>query len=86
MIVKSALDAFGTVHILIANAGILRDKSFGNMDEVMWDQVMAVHLRGSYKVRVSVVTGASLHSSVCKSLLAGFPEAEIRSNHHDHLT
>ena len=50
-IVKTATDTFGTVHVLVANAGILRDKSFGNMDEAMWDQVMAVHLRGTYKVR-----------------------------------
>ena len=49
-IVKAALDAFGTVHVLIANAGILRDKAFVNMDEKMWDQVIAVHLRGTYKV------------------------------------
>ncbi|KAL7424311.1 hypothetical protein Q5752_001901 [Cryptotrichosporon argae] len=48
-IVKAALDVFGTVHVLIANAGILRDKAFVNMDEKMWDQVIAVHLRGTYK-------------------------------------
>lgn len=47
---KAGVDAFGSVHVLIANAGILRDKSFMNMDEKMWDQVIAVHLRGSYKV------------------------------------
>lgn len=44
-IVKTALDAFGTVHVLVANAGILRDKSFAAMTETEWDQVMAVHLR-----------------------------------------
>lgn len=44
-IVKVALDAFGTVHVLVANAGILRDKSFAAMTETEWDQVMAVHLR-----------------------------------------
>ncbi|KAK8869455.1 hypothetical protein IAR55_000019 [Kwoniella newhampshirensis] len=48
-IVKTAVDAFGTVHVLIANAGILRDKAFVNMDEKMWDQVIAVHLRGTFK-------------------------------------
>lgn len=48
-IVKAGVDAFGTVHVLIANAGILRDKSFQNMDEKMWDQVISVHLRGTYK-------------------------------------
>jgi multifunctional beta-oxidation protein len=44
-IVKVALDQFGGVHILIANAGILRDKSFTAMTEKEWDQVIAVHLR-----------------------------------------
>lgn len=49
-IVKAAVDAFGTVHVLVANAGLLRDKSFMGMDEAMWDLVIAVHLRGTYKV------------------------------------
>lgn len=48
-IVKVAMDTFGAVHILIANAGILRDKSFQAMNGTEWDQVMAVHLRGTYK-------------------------------------
>jgi multifunctional beta-oxidation protein len=44
-IVKVALNQFGGVHVLIANAGILRDKSFTAMTEKEWDQVIAVHLR-----------------------------------------
>ena len=44
-LVKAALDVFGGVHILIANAGILRDKSFTAMTEQEWDAVIAVHLR-----------------------------------------
>jgi len=48
-LIKGAIDAFGSVHILINNAGILRDKSFANMDDKLWDQVVAVHLRGTYK-------------------------------------
>lgn len=44
-IVKVALEAFGGVHILVANAGILRDKSFTAMSEQEWDAVIAVHLR-----------------------------------------
>ena len=51
-IVKTALDKFGSVHVLIANAGILRDKSFTAMTEQEWDIVMAVHLRGTYKVGI----------------------------------
>lgn len=51
-IVKAAVDAFGgEVHVLIANAGVLRDRSFAAMTEQEWDIVMAVHLRGTYKVK-----------------------------------
>jgi NAD(P)-dependent dehydrogenase (short-subunit alcohol dehydrogenase family) len=46
--ITAAVDAFGKLDILIANAGILRDKSFKNMDDDMWDIVIDVHLRGTY--------------------------------------
>ena len=49
-VVKSAIDAFGRIDIIVNNAGILRDKSFANMEDKDWDQVIAVHLRGTYKV------------------------------------
>lgn len=47
-ILKAALDAFGQVDILVANAGILRDKTFAKMPEEDWDAVMQVHLKGTY--------------------------------------
>ena len=46
--VQACSDSFGKIDILIANAGILRDKSFKNMDDSMWDVVLDVHLRGTY--------------------------------------
>ncbi|PSS02334.1 hypothetical protein BD289DRAFT_359855 [Coniella lustricola] len=49
-VVKAAIDAFGRVDIVINNAGILRDKAFHNMDDNLWDPVMSVHARGTYKV------------------------------------
>jgi len=49
-IVKTALDAFGKVDILINNAGILRDKSFMKMDEEDIDKVLSVHLKGAFNV------------------------------------
>ncbi len=49
-IVKTAVDAFGRVDILINNAGILRDKTFNKMEEENWDAVMNVHLKGAYCV------------------------------------
>jgi multifunctional beta-oxidation protein len=48
-VVKSAIDAYGRIDVLINNAGILRDKAFTNMDDGMFDIVMGVHLRGTYK-------------------------------------
>jgi NAD(P)-dependent dehydrogenase (short-subunit alcohol dehydrogenase family) len=47
-ILKTALDAFGRVDILVCNAGILRDKSFANTSEEDWDKVIKVHLKGTY--------------------------------------
>lgn len=60
-IVKVALDKFGTVHALIANAGILRDKSFTAMTEQEWDLVLAVHLRGTYKVLCLLTLDVVVH-------------------------
>jgi 3-hydroxyacyl-CoA dehydrogenase/3a,7a,12a-trihydroxy-5b-cholest-24-enoyl-CoA hydratase len=49
-IVKTAVDAFGTVDIVINNAGILRDVSFQKMTEKDWDLIMMVHLKGAFSV------------------------------------
>jgi NAD(P)-dependent dehydrogenase (short-subunit alcohol dehydrogenase family) len=46
-IINDAVEAYGTVDVLVNNAGILRDKSFKNMDLSDWDLVMNVHLNGS---------------------------------------
>ncbi len=48
-LVKQTMDAFGRVDILIANAGILRDKSFAKMELKDFDAVMAVHVMGTVK-------------------------------------
>jgi NAD(P)-dependent dehydrogenase (short-subunit alcohol dehydrogenase family) len=49
-IVKTALDAFGKVDIVINNAGILRDKTFQNMTPDLLDPVIDVHLKGAFNV------------------------------------
>ncbi len=48
--VKTALDTWGRLDVVICNAGILRDVAFHNMSEEDWDKVFAVHIKGSYTV------------------------------------
>ncbi len=49
-IVRSAMDSWGRVDIVVNNAGILRDKSFKNMTDADWDIIFRVHNFGAYKV------------------------------------
>lgn len=49
-IVETAVKAFGTVHIVINNAGILRDAQFKKMEEKDWQLVLDVHVNGAFKV------------------------------------
>ena len=47
-IVDAAVAAFGEVHVLVNNAGILRDRMFISLSEEDWDMVMKVHLKGHF--------------------------------------
>jgi 3-hydroxy-3-methylglutaryl CoA synthase/NAD(P)-dependent dehydrogenase (short-subunit alcohol dehydrogenase family)/putative sterol carrier protein len=49
-IIQTAVEAFGSVDIVINNAGILRDKSFTKMTPENWNAVLDVHLNGAYNV------------------------------------
>lgn len=49
-IVDTAVKAFGTVHVVVNNAGILRDQQFKKMEEKDFKLVVDVHLNGAYKV------------------------------------
>jgi NAD(P)-dependent dehydrogenase (short-subunit alcohol dehydrogenase family) len=47
-IIKTAVDTFGKLDVLVNNAGIVRDKTLLKLDEAMWDAVLAVHLKGTF--------------------------------------
>lgn len=49
LMVKQAMDTWGRIDILIANAGILRDKSFSKMELSDFELVVNVHLMGTVK-------------------------------------
>ena len=81
-IVQCALDTFGTLDIVINNAGILRDHSFANMtfDEV--DAVIDVHLRGAFHVSQPAFVvmkeksyGRFVHTTSASGLFGNFGQA-----------
>ncbi len=49
-LVKTALDAFGRVDVVVNNAGFVRDRMFVSTSEEEWDAVIRVHLKGHFCV------------------------------------
>ncbi|MEQ1438899.1 SDR family oxidoreductase [Fontimonas sp. SYSU GA230001] len=54
-IVKAGIDAFGDVHGVVNNAGIVRDRMFASMSEEEWDLVIKVHLKGHFCIANTLV-------------------------------
>jgi NAD(P)-dependent dehydrogenase (short-subunit alcohol dehydrogenase family) len=81
--VQTAVDRFGKIDICINNAGILRDKSFKNMTDDMWDIVVDVHLRGTYLVAKAAwdqmieqgTGGRIINTSSTSGLIGNFGQA-----------
>ena len=75
--VDQVLETFGSVDILINNAGILRDKSFLKMEPENWQAVMDVHLNGAYHVTrpaMAVMKENGYGRIVMTSSIAGSPQ------------
>jgi NAD(P)-dependent dehydrogenase (short-subunit alcohol dehydrogenase family) len=55
LIVKAGVDAFGDVHGVVNNAGVVRDRMFASMSEDEWDLVIKVHLKGHFCITSKLV-------------------------------
>jgi NAD(P)-dependent dehydrogenase (short-subunit alcohol dehydrogenase family) len=47
-LIKTAVDAFGGLDVLVNNAGFIRDRMLANTSEEEWDAVIRVHLKGHF--------------------------------------
>lgn len=54
-IVSAIVGAFGDVHGVVNNAGIVRDRMFASMSEEEWDLVIKVHLKGHFCIANTLV-------------------------------
>ncbi len=80
--VKTAVDTFGRIDIVVNNAGILRDVMFHRMSEPEFDAVIAVHLKGSFNVSRAAAPffkeqagGAFVHMTSTSGLIGNFGQA-----------
>ena len=80
--VDQAVDTFGSIDIVVNNAGILRDVIFHKMTEDDWDSVINVHLKGSFNTSRAAAThfreqqsGAFVHMTSTSGLIGNFGQA-----------
>jgi NAD(P)-dependent dehydrogenase (short-subunit alcohol dehydrogenase family) len=62
---EQSMDEFGTIDVVVNNAGILRDVIFHKMTEADWDSVIAVHLKGSFNMATAVAKQFKMQASGC---------------------
>jgi NAD(P)-dependent dehydrogenase (short-subunit alcohol dehydrogenase family) len=81
-IVTDAVQAFGRIDGVVNNAGILRDRIFHRLSEVDWQQVVDVHLNGSFLVSKAAApyfkeqgSGAFVHFTSNSGLIGNFGQA-----------
>ena len=80
--IDQAIETFGSIDIIINNAGNLRDVIFHKMTEDDWDSVINVHLKGSFNTANAAAphfrkqeSGAFVHMTSTSGLIGNFGQA-----------
>ena len=81
-IVQTAIDRFGRIDAVVNNAGILRDRIFHRLERADWEQVIGVHLMGSFYVSRAAAphfrrqeTGCYIHMTSPSGLIGNLGQA-----------
>ena len=86
-LVQRIRDEFGTIDVLVHNAGITRDKMLANMTEVQWDLVMAVNLKAIIDIDAALDAAGLLGTNqagcreICLSSISGVAGNAGQSNY-----
>ena len=82
LVIKKAIDTFGKIDIIVNNAGILRDTIFHKMDPTDWENVINVHLNGSFYISRAAApffreqnSGSFVHMTSTSGLIGNFGQA-----------
>ena len=91
-LIRTTVQTFGDLHVLVNNAGILRDRTLANMTEDEWDAVLRVHLKGhAVPTRHALaywrdrsknghpVKASVIHTSSLSGLIGNFGQANYAS-------
>src|SRR6201993_1360283 len=73
-LIKSAIAEFGRLDVLVNVAGILRDRMIFNMSEQEWDDVIRVHLKGTFNTsKFAAAHWRSLREETAQNRIINFP-------------